>query len=71
MNTVVDEFKAVKYMVLALDEYVPPKAYNRFLIDGKVYVPVPVYDAKNCIAVESDESFLGKRVEYLWMEVSV
>ena len=71
MNTVVYEFKAVKHMVLALDEYVPTKAYNRFLINGKVYMPVPVYDAKNCIALESNDSFLGKIVEYIWDQENV
>jgi len=36
-----------------------------FLIDGKKYSPVPIYDAKNCIAIESDESFLGKVIEFV------
>ena len=64
MSRVVYEFHIKNYVVLKLDE-MPKKAYRLFLIDGKKYSPVPIYDAKNCIAIESDESFLGKVIEFV------
>lgn len=64
MSRVVYEFHIKNYVVLKLDEMLK-KAYRLFLIDGKKYSPVPIYDAKNCIAIESDESFLGKVIEFV------
>lgn len=43
----------------------PEHNYYYFIIDGKKYKPVPIYDLKNAIAVESDESFIGKTVEFI------
>lgn len=43
----------------------PECKYYYFIIDGKKYRPVPVYDVKNTIAVESDENFIGKTVEFI------
>lgn len=65
MNKVVYEFKADKYMALVLDEMKTPKSYQKYSIDGKTYDIVPVYDAPNCIALESSDSFIGKTVEYI------
>ena len=65
MNKVVYEFKADKYMVLSLDEMKTPNSYKKYSINGKTYDIVPVYDAPNCIAVESSDSFLGKTVKYI------
>ena len=64
MSKVVYEFHIKKYTVLKLDE-MPQKAYRNFLIDGNEYKPVPIYDAKNCIAIESSKSFIGKIVEFV------
>lgn len=64
MNTIIYEFKAEEYAVLVLDEIKTPKTYRSYLIDGKYYNIIPVYDATNCIAVESSESFIGKTVEF-------
>lgn len=65
MNKVVHEFKAVKYMVLELDEKKTPDFYKKYSIDGKEYDIVPISNAPNCIAVESSDSFLGKTVKYI------
>lgn len=64
MSRVIDELHIKKYTVLKLDE-MPLKTYHFFLIDGNKYKPVPMYDTKNCIAIESNESFIGKVVEFI------
>lgn len=65
MNKVISEFGIGKYKVLHLDEKKPPKAYTKYAIDGKHFKAIPIYDAPNCIAVESNDSFKGKTVEYI------
>ena len=62
---VVDEFHIHKYRVLVLDNLPMTILYYKFRIKGILYDPVPVYDLKNCIAIESDESFLGETVEFV------
>lgn len=64
MNKVVDEISIEGKKILRLDEMKTPMSYRKYSIDGKTYNIVPVYDAKNCIAIESTESFIGKTVEY-------
>ena len=64
MCKVIDEFHIHKYAVMILDK-MPEHSYYYFIIDGKKYKPLPVYDAKNTIAVESDKSFIGKTVEFI------
>lgn len=65
MNEIIYEFSAGKYRVLKLDGQMPTKAYDYLMIDGKSYKPVPIYDAPNCIAIESTDSFWGKTVEFV------
>lgn len=64
MSKVINEFHIKNYTALILDE-IPQKTYQMFLIRGKKYKPVPVYDAHNCIAVESNESFINETVEFV------
>lgn len=64
MRKVVSDFAVGKYRVLKLDGELPKTKYNGYLIDGKKYNAVPMYDAQNCIAVESPDSFVGKTVEF-------
>ena len=64
MSKVIDTFHVEKYTVLILDE-MPRTDYHKFRIDGKEFEPVPVYDAPRCIAIMSDEQFLGKTVEFI------
>lgn len=52
MSKVIYEFHIKKYTVLKLDK-MPKKSYHKFMIDGNEYKPVPIYDMKNCIAIES------------------
>lgn len=64
MAKVVQEFSIGKYKVLKLDGVKPNRNYHTYLIDGKSYKIVPVYDAENCIAIESSDIFMGKTVEF-------
>lgn len=64
MVKVISEFSVGKYKVLKLDGVKPDKKYTRYLIDGKEYAIVPIYDAVDCIAIESSDSFKGKTVEF-------
>ena len=64
MGTVINEFKVSNYVVLILDQ-IPNVRYSNFRINGKTYKPVPIYDAQNSIAIESNESFIGNEVEFI------
>ena len=35
----------------------PKLDYKKYSMDGKEYEPVTIYDAQNCIAIESKEEF--------------
>ena len=65
MRKVISEITLGKYKALILDGPVPIHQYSKYRIDGFYYDIVPVYDAKNCIAIESADSFLGKTVEFI------
>ena len=65
MAKIVHEFSIGKYKVLTLDGAKPNRDYRAYQIDGKTYKVVPVYDAENCIAIESSETFTGKTVEFV------
>lgn len=65
MAKVVHEFSIGKYKILKLDEMKPSRPYKGYQIDGKPYSIVPIYDAGNCIAIESADSFKGKNVEFI------
>lgn len=62
MPKVVYEFQAGKYTVLKLDRAITAKNYSKYIIKGKQYDIVPVYDMKNCIAIQCSDSFLGESV---------
>ena len=64
MSKVINEFHVDKYAVLILDN-MPDRDYHRFVIREKEYTPVPIFDSKNCVAVESNESFIGETIEFL------
>lgn len=64
MPKVVHEFSIGKYKILKLDEAKPNKKYKAYQIGGKVYDIVPMYDAENCIAIESSDSFVGETIEF-------
>ena len=64
MRKVISEMNIGNYKVLALDGELPLKRYRKYVIDGTAYDIVPVYDLPNCIAIESDDHFAGKTVEF-------
>ena len=65
MNKVIKELQVGKYKLLQLDEFVPSKKYRKYVIDGKEYEIVPVYDLNNSIAIESSDNFSEKTVEFV------
>ena len=61
---VISEFSLGQYKILALDRELPTKGYSQYVIEGKLFNIVPLYDLPNSIAVESTDSFIGKTVEF-------
>lgn len=53
------------YAVLEINKDLPQKEYNKYLIDGKEYDCVPVYDLPRHIAIKSGDGFIGKTVEFI------
>ena len=64
MLKIIDEFAIDKYIIFTLDGEKPKRGYSKYVIDGKPYSIVPVYDMPNCIAVEASGHFVGKTVEF-------
>lgn len=65
MNKVTSEFSVGKYKVLVLDKKKPDSTYNKYSIEGIEYDIVPIFDSPNSIAIESNDSFIGKVVKYI------
>lgn len=65
MRVVQDYLIAGNLKLLRLDGELPMSNYTAYLIGGKRYDIVPVYDAPNCIAVKSTENFVGQTVEFV------
>lgn len=63
--SVIYEFSVANYKVLKLDNKKPNKPYTKYRINGIEYGIVPLYDAENCIAIESKDTFIGKEVEFI------
>lgn len=64
MSKIIDEFRVGKYVVLKLDT-MPQAKHRKYKIDSVEFEPVPIYDTHQCIAIESDENFIGKTVEFI------
>lgn len=64
MRTVKDEFSVKKYKVVVLDGSLPYKDFNCAIIDGNRYKITIPYDIKNSIAIETEQSMIGKNVEF-------
>lgn len=65
MRKVLSDFSVGKYRVLKLDGAKPNSSYSAYRIDGTIFDIVPIYDAVDCIAIESSSSFAGKTVEFI------
>lgn len=64
MAKVIAEFNIDKYKVLKLDGAKPIGRYTKYIVGGEVHNIVPLYDAVDCIAIQSASSFIGKTVEF-------
>ena len=71
MYTVIDERQISRYRVLVLNDVLPSGGWSIVVVDGKQYKPVPIIgrglDAKqmDMVAIETSESFLGKKVDFI------
>ena len=54
-----------KYTLLELDQDLPEKSYDKYLIDGICYKPIPVYDLPRHIAIEGNGDFKEKTVKFI------
>ena len=64
MWKVIQQFGVKDITVMKLDSPLPVKPYNQYLIDGKPYEIVSIYDFPNCIAIRGTGDYLGKAVEF-------
>ena len=64
MRKVVSEFSIHGYKVLTLNDSLPNRGYREYVIDGKSFGIVPLYDIPNSIAIKANGSFIGKMVEF-------
>lgn len=67
---VISEFSLGQYKILALDGELPTQRYSKYVIDGKPFNIVPLYDLPNSIAIESNDCFIGKTVEFMHIEAA-
>lgn len=64
MAKVIKELAVGKYRLLTLDKPDDVQDFTHYEIDGKSYAFVPLYDIPNCIAIEANESFVGRNVVF-------
>lgn len=62
MYTVIDEIHLEEYIILKLDKDIVEKKYTKYVIEGKEFDIVPIYDAKQCIAIKAKGSYVNKKV---------
>lgn len=71
MHTIIDEWTPLKdgRYILTLDKQIPSRAFKKYRIDGKDYVPVHVHMPGpyllKVIALEGEGNFVGKEVEFV------
>ena len=65
MREILSIWKIDKYTVIELDAEVPLKPFNKYLIGGKIYDYVPIYDLPRCIAVKTDDDINADTVEFI------
>ena len=64
MSKIISNFIIDKYSVIKVDE-IPTKPYNKIKIGNDFFKPVPIFDAKNCIAIESNKKFISENIEFI------
>ena len=66
MIKVKEELRIGKKLILTLEQETPNTEYRAYSIDGIVYAPIMVYDMGSAtIAVQSEQSLIGKSVEFI------
>ena len=66
MIKIVDLEKIDSISVLFLDSDLPRAGWNKVVIDGIKYAPIPVYDMEKVVAVVGDGFYCGQEVEFLY-----
>lgn len=64
MSKIISEFKIGQYLILKVSN-IPFKPYNGVKIDNEIFDLVPSYDMENCVAIESNGSFVNKNIEFV------
>ena len=54
-----------KYAVLEIDRELPKTSYRKYKIEGKEYDIISVSSMKKTIVIETNESLIGKIVEFI------
>lgn len=65
MFKVVNELSIGKYKILSLNKEIPLRPFKGIRIDGKDFVVTMPYDLKQSIAIEADENFIDKEIEFI------
>ena len=66
MIKIIEIAKLGSISVLFLDSDLPRAGWNKVVIDGIKYAPVPVYDMEKVVAVDGDGFYCGQEVEFLY-----
>ena len=64
MGRIINELHVNEYTILKLDN-IPNGNYKKYKIDGVEFEPISIYDAENCIAIQANDIFTGKVVEFV------
>ena len=67
--TITFDIDAGKYRMMRLNDPHPRRGHtNRYRINGKIFIPVMVYDLPGTFAIESKKSHLGQTFEFIWVD---
>ena len=64
MSKIIDNFIIGEYSVLKIDN-IPNKSFYKVKIKDTIFDLVPIYDAKNCIAIKSNCIFINENIEFI------
>lgn len=64
MIKILNSFIIGKYRVFKLST-MPTKPYSHIKIGEDIFIPVPIFDMKNCVAIESTRNFNSTTIEFI------
>ena len=64
MSKIIDEMQMQEIKVLKVEE-IPNVEYKKLRIAGVEYDPLPIFDAKNCVAIKSEKKLKGEVIEFI------